>query len=245
MLREDCCVILPTYNNDKTLGSVIEGVLQITPHLIVVNDGSTDQTCTILKQFPTIEIVSYSKNRGKGNAIHLGFKKAVAAGFRYAITMDTDGQHFATDIPHFWNAIEKNPDALIVGSRSLKQENMPEKNTFANRFSNFWYHLQTWQKLPDTQSGFRLYPVKRMQKMHFFCKRYEAELEILVRATWKFIPIIPVQIKVYYAPDNERISHFRPFWDFFRISLLNTLFTILAFLYFYPKKGIRKLSDRA
>lgn len=240
MYRDDCCIILPTYNNGKTLRQVIKDVLELTSHIIVVNDGSTDQTSTVLASFPGIEIVSYPKNRGKGYAIHAGFKKARQLGYHYAITMDTDGQHFATDIPVFWEVIEKNPEALVVGSRSLAQENMPGKNSFANRFSNFWYHLQTLNKLPDTQSGFRLYPIHRMRKMRFFCRRYEAELEMLVRVTWRLIPVIPVKINVYYAPDSERISHFRPFWDFFRISLLNTLFTICAILYFYPKKLVSR-----
>lgn len=241
MYQTDCCIILPTYNNERTLAEVIRSVLSLTPHIIVINDGSTDQTTSLLKQFSEITIISYIKNRGKGHAIHEGFKMAQQLGYRYAITMDTDAQHFATDIPLFLTAIEQNPNALIIGSRSLNQENMPGKNSFANRFSNFWYHLQTLNRLPDTQSGFRLYPLNRMRGMRFFCNRYEAELEILVRVSWRFIPVIPIQISVYYAPDSERVSHFRPFWDFLRISLLNTLFSILALLYFYPKKLIFRI----
>ncbi|MCL2245800.1 MAG: glycosyltransferase family 2 protein, partial [Lentimicrobiaceae bacterium] len=152
-----------------------------------------------------------------------------------------DGQHFASDILLFKKAVEKNPDALIVGNRNLTQENMPKKNSFANKFSNFWFALQTGTKLPDTQTGFRLYPLEKMGSLRPFTSRYEAELEILVRCAWRGIKLVSVPIQVYYAPEEERVSHFRPGVDFFRISLLNTLFVVLALVYGYPAKWVRYL----
>ncbi|MDR3047144.1 MAG: glycosyltransferase family 2 protein [Bacteroidales bacterium] len=252
---QTCCLIIPTYNNASTLLQVIESAKTYSNYIIVVNDGSTDDTHALLQgmgengrdkgrmdeEEQIIEIVEYKINRGKGYALRCGFKRAVQAGFRYAITLDADGQHYASDIPRFIAAIAETPDALLVGSRFLEQENMPAKNSFANRFSNFWYHLQTLRYLPDTQSGFRLYPVQKMRRMHFFCNRYEAELEMLVRLSWRLIPVKAIPVSVYYAPAGERVSHFRPFLDFFRISLLNTLFTVVAVVYFYPKLLIWKL----
>ena len=246
---QTCCLIIPTYNNAATLLQVINSAKTYSDHIIIVNDGSTDDTHALLKEYAeretderkTIEVIEYEVNRGKGYALRCGFKRALQAGFRYAITMDADGQHYASDIPYFLTAITETPDSLLVGSRFLAQENMPAKNSFANRFSNFWYHLQTLRRLPDTQSGFRLYPIQKMHRMHFFCNRYEAELEMLVRLSWRFIPVKAIPISVYYAPAGERISHFRPFHDFFRISLLNTLFTIVAIVCFYPKLVIYRI----
>lgn len=118
---------------------------------------------------------------------------------------------------------------------------MPGGNTFANRFSNFWFRVQTGIDFPDTQSGFRLYPIQRMRKMHIYTHRYESELEMLVRAAWEGIPLRAIPIEVYYAPAGERVTHFRPFRDFARISVLNTVFVFGALLYGYPKMLYRRL----
>jgi hypothetical protein len=179
---------------------------------------------------------------GKGYALRQGFKRASETGFHYAVTIDSDGQHHGSDIEGFLEKVQQYPDSLIVGSRILKQENMPDGSTFANKFSNFWYRLQTGINLPDTQSGFRLYPLDKMAGMHFFTNRYEAELEMLVRASWSGINVLDVGISVYYPPLDERISHFRPFWDFFRISVLNTFLTIIALFYANPRRWILKLA---
>ena len=237
-----CCVIIPTYNNDATLKSVIADVSQYIGDVIVVNDGSTDTTDEILSQLEGISVISYKPNRGKGYALKQGFKSASGKGYSYAITIDSDGQHSASDINLFLTTIKEFPESMLIGQRNLHQTNMPGGNTFANKFSNFWYKLQTGINLPDTQSGFRLYPLKKLYKVHFLTTRYELELEILIRLAWRGVNIISLPINVYYPPSDERVSHFRPFWDFFRISLLNTYFTLLSFVYYHPKKLILNIS---
>ena len=197
--------------------------------MIIVNDGSTDETPEVLKTLSdTITIVSYAKNRGKGHALVEGFRKAKELGFTHAVTMDADGQHFADDIPLLLEEMKKDPEAIIVGSRNLTEENMPRQNTFANRFSNFWFHLQTGINLPDTQSGFRLYPLASLKGLSLITSRYEAELELLVFAAWAGISVKAVNVRVYYPPAEERVSHFRPVYDFFRISVLNTILCVMA-----------------
>lgn len=234
MEAEHICVVMPTYNNCGTLAGVIDDVLCYTTSLIVVNDGSTDQTAKILEAYSDrITIVSYLVNRGKGFALKRGFSAAVESGYHSAITLDSDGQHFARDLERFVEMAEQYPGSLLMGQRTT-EGTMPSQNSFANKFSNFWFTLQTAKKLNDTQNGFRLYPLKAMKGMRPYSYRYEAELELLVRSAWKGIPIYPVPVHVYYAPEGERVTHFRPGKDFFRISLLNTLFVFLAVLYGYP-----------
>ena len=236
------CAIIPTYNNEKTLSAVINSVLNYIPYVIVINDGSTDQTSEILNQYQRIvKIISYPKNKGKGYALKCGFDCAKQNGYQYALTIDSDGQHYAQDIDSFIKMAKKYPDALIIGNRNLTQDNMPKKNTFANKFSNFWFALQTGIKLPDTQTGFRLYPLKKMKYLRPFTSRYESELEMLVRCAWRGIKLISIPVGVYYAPKGERISHFRPGIDFLRISLMNTLFVFLAVIYGYPSRFFRYL----
>jgi len=235
------CIIIPVYNSEKLISDVLKSVLQYTENVIVINDGSTDGTLDIIKNFTEITLVTYSKNRGKGFALQCGFRKALEMNYTHAITMDADGQHIATDIPKLIEASEKQPDALIIGSRKFDNPNMPQGNIFANNFSNFWFMLQTGKRLPDTQTGFRVYPLKKIGKMRLFTNRYEAELEMLVRLSWRNVKIVSQPINVYYPPVKERLSHFRGGKDFFRISVLNTVLCVLAVVYGYPSMFIRKI----
>lgn len=237
-------VIIPTYNNAQTLRQVLDGVLEQGLELIVVNDGSTDHTLEVLAHYPQIEVISYTPNRGKGYALRMGLNRAVELGYRYAISIDSDGQHYPADIPIFLAAIEKEPNSLLIGARNLEAQNMPGKNSFANRFSNFWFRLETGIKLADTQSGYRLYPLEKIKQMHFFTGKYEFELEVIVQAAWRSIPVKNVPIRVYYPPSDERISHFRPLRDFTRISLLNSLLVLIALIWYWPWRFFTSLNRK-
>ncbi|MDR2358868.1 MAG: DUF2062 domain-containing protein [Prevotellaceae bacterium] len=237
-----CCVIIPVYNNAGTVAQVIAGAKQYAGTVIVVNDGSTDATAQVLATIPAITVLDYPKNKGKGYALRTGFRYALHNGFRYAITLDGDGQHYPSDIPRFAGAIEKADGALVTGLRKLRQENMPGKNTFANKFSNFWVWVETGKWLDDTQSGFRAYPLEPFAKAKYFTRRYDFELEILVRSAWKNIPIVAIPIRVRYAPKGDRVSHFKPVSDFLRISLLNVFLVLLALLWFRPFSFIRRMN---
>jgi glycosyltransferase involved in cell wall biosynthesis len=238
------CVLIPTYNNADTLADVIAAVAQSTHDIIVVNDGATDDTDHILSQFSFIKVVSYRPNHGKGYALKTGFRYALQQGFRYALTIDSDGQHYASDIPVFLEAARQQPDAVIIGARNMDQENVPGKSSFGNRFSNFWFWVETGLRLPDTQSGYRWYPLQPMATMKFFTTKYEFEIEVPVRLAWKGIAVKSVPVRVYYPPQEERISHFRPFKDFLRISILNTVLTLIALLWIHPRNFFRKLTSR-
>lgn len=242
---ERACVIVPTYNNEQTIVDVLCRIRAYTRNIIVVNDGSTPATMqAISAAFDASEkpeIVDYSPNRGKGYALMQGFRRALELGYRFAVTIDSDGQHFPEDIPAVMDCHLANKDALVVGSRNLTADNMPTKNTFANKFSNFWFHLQTGIRLEDTQSGYRVYPLEQINLKWPITPRYEAELELLVFSAWRGVPVTSVPVRVYYPPVGERVSHFRPFWDFFRISVLNSILTIVALLFYLPVKLLRSL----
>jgi len=242
--EKKCCVVIPTYNNDQTLKKIIHDVLAYTEQIIVVNDGSTDKTTEILQQFNQIDVVSYAKNRGKGYALRKGIRHAYEQGFKYAITIDSDGQHFASDLPKFVEKINTHPNAIMIGNRSMDKDGIPGKSSFGNRFSNFWFWFETGIRLPDTQSGFRLYPLEPLSKMRFFTRKYEFEIEVIVRAAWKGVEITTIPIEVYYAPKETRVSHFRPIRDFSRVSVLNTILVIYALLIVKPFHFIKKLNKK-
>ena len=236
-------VVIPTYNNGATLATVIDQVREYSQDMIVVNDGSTDKTVSILDSYPELFVITHPVNQGKGTALKHGLCHARKAGYRYAITIDSDGQHFATDIPKFVQAIEDEPDSLLVGARNLTSDNMPGKNTFANKFSNFWFTLETGLKLQDTQSGYRLYPLQKINvEKWYYTAKYEFELEVLVFTAWNGTPVKNIPVHVYYPPEGERISHFRPFQDFTRISILNTILVLITFLWIIPRNFFKKLS---
>jgi glycosyltransferase involved in cell wall biosynthesis len=231
---------MPTYNNATTVVQLIESILENTSNLIVVNDGSTDQSLYLLQSIQKpFTLISYTENKGKGWALRQGFAKALAMGFRNAITIDSDGQHFTTDLALFLNkleAIEK--PCLILGNRNMNQSGIPAKSNFGNRFSNFWFWVETGQKQADTQTGYRLYPIKSFEKMRFYTRKFEFEIEVLTRSAWRSIPIDSVNVQVKYFQGSDRVSHFRPFKDFTRISLLNTVLVLWALLYIKPRDFI-------
>lgn len=242
--EKNVCVVIPTYNNATTLSGVLQNVLAITSQVIVVNDGSTDNTLPILTSFAQITVVSYSNNRGKGYALRKGLEQAVKCGFDYAITIDSDGQHYADDLPGFLTMLDEHPNAIIIGARNMNQASVPGKSSFGNKFSNFWFWVETGIRRNDTQSGYRLYPVKALQHIKFYTNKFEFEIEVLVRAAWSDIEILEVPVKVYYPEKDERISHFRPFRDFSRISVLNTVLVTIAFLYIKPRDFFRSFKKK-
>lgn len=242
------CVLIPTYNNDKTLENVILSVLKYTSNIIVVNDGSNDNTGEILERFKDkVVVVSFLKNRGKGAALRKGLKKAEELGYEYAISLDSDGQHLPSEITIFLEKVKPGENILIIGNRDMTSANIPRRSLFGRNFSNFWVRLETGRDLPDTQSGYRLYTIAKMNRFHFFTTKYDFELESLVRWIWRGYSVECVNIKVYYPPAEERVSHFKGFKDNFRISLLNTGFVIITVICIVPRwffrataKGIKR-----
>lgn len=240
--RLGCALVIPTYNNGGTVARVVAEASRWCADVIVVNDGSTDNTAAELAKVPqNVEVTGYAdgKNRGKGHALIKGLRRASERGFRYALTMDADGQHFAADAAALLAEEEAHPGSFIIGARNIEADGMPRKNTFANKFSNFWFRLFTLVCLTDTQSGFRLYPLEAMRGMRFFTPRYEFEVEVAVRLAWRGARVVNVPIRVAYPPD--RVSHFRPGADFLRISALNTVLLLVAVLWFYPVRFWRWL----
>ena len=242
--RHAACVLIPTYNNAGSLAAVLNDVLSYTSHVIVVNDGATDDTQHVLSGFPQVRVISYAPNRGKGFALRTGLREAYRMGYAYAIVMDSDGQHYAHDLPRFLERLETLPGALIVGARNMQVDHVPQKSSFGNRFSNFWFWVNTGIRLPDTQSGYRLYPLQPLVRKKYITRKYEFEIEVMVRAAWSGVPVAAVPVSVYYPPPPERVSHFRPFRDFVRISMLNTVLVLIALLYIKPRDLLRMLYSR-
>jgi len=236
------CVIIPTYNNQGSLAGVIDRVLIQTDRIILVNDGSTDSTAQILKSYPQLDLIQIPANAGKGKALQEGFQRAIQKGYSHAITIDSDGQHFPEDIPRFLEALksEDTNQVLLIGARDMNQDSVPKKSSFGNKFSNFWFWFETGISLKDTQSGFRLYPMEPLKKLNLWTNKFEFEIEVIVKSAWKGMAVKNIPIQVHYDLE-KRVSHFRPFKDFARISVLNTVLVIIAIFYIKPRDLIRRV----
>lgn len=234
-------VLIPTYNNAPKLIGVLDSILELTSHVLVVNDGSTDETSQILEEYENIFTLQYEKNQGKGIALKKGLDWAIKRDYRYAISMDSDGQHLASDLEKFLDKVTEEPESMIIGARNMDTaEGVPGGSSFGHKFSNFWFQLETGKKLPDTQSGFRLYPLSQIKNMRFYTTKYEFEIESIVRLSWRGVKMLWVPIRVEYPED--RITHFRKFWDFFRISILNSVLVLIALLWIKPRDLFRRIA---
>lgn len=237
------CVVIPVFNNESTIVDVVTRTLDFCEDVFVVCDGCTDGTIDRLAPLrDRLRLLVLPRNGGKGRALKAGFRAALEAGFAYAITLDADGQHYPEDIPLLLGANRACPGSIIVGCRQgLRNAARSAGSSFANSFSNFWFFLQTLRPLKDTQTGYRLYPLRKLKGLSLLTSRYEAELELLVFASWHGVRIVNRDVRVYYPPEEERVSHFRPFADFARISLLNTVLCLFALVYGLPLTILRTL----
>lgn len=243
-------LVLPTYNNASTLERVLREVFDHIPagmRVVVVNDGSTDRTAELLQRFPEAVVIDLGENRGKGEALCTGFHYARVNGYTHVVTMDTDGQHFASDIPKFLEVLQTNPLAIWLGDRQLLTSmvpNVPQSSVFGCRFSNFWVWLETGQWLPDTQSGFRCYPVAGSPFSSLKAKRYDFEIEILAHSAWAGFPLRSLPIGVHYPPPAQRVSHFHPLRDNARLTWTHTrlcthrILDLLRLKPFFQKGGV-------
>jgi predicted LPLAT superfamily acyltransferase/glycosyltransferase involved in cell wall biosynthesis len=233
------CLCIPTYNNAKTIEEVVVDCLQKTQYpLLVVDDGSDEPVEGLLRSSQAREamesgrlrVLRFAQNQGKGAALRAAILDCVSHGFTHLFSIDGDGQHLTSEIPKLVELAHQHPWDLIVGCRKLSGATVPTSTVFGRKFSNFWVNFQTGTPIRDSQSGFRLYPLFHLQNMSFWTRKYDFEIEVLIRLLWKGVAIREAEIDVYYPPKDERISHFNKFWDNARISILNTALVLISML---------------
>jgi len=222
------CVVVPVYNHALTVRQVVRGARQVLP-VIVVNDGSTDATAESLAEEVDLEVLTLPRNQGKGAALVAGFRRALELGYTHAITLDADGQHPVEALPALAAACRDQPQALIVGVRDLKAAGAPRGRRVTNAFSNFWFRVETGVALHDTQSGLRCYPLETIANLRVRASRYAWELEILVRAAWSGVQLLPLRVGVDYQAPTSRLSHFHPVRDLLQVSRLHSSLAMQAF----------------
>ncbi|EKD27417.1 MAG: hypothetical protein ACD_79C00729G0002 [uncultured bacterium] len=234
-------VCIPVYNNADTIFAVAERVLKFTSNVVVVNDGSNDCDLEKILTPLNIKILSHKKNMGKGKAIMSGARFVEKQGGIYMVTMDADGQHNPEDMPKLVNLIDGNENAVVIGSRDFSGKNIPSSSRFGRKFSDFWVHLETGIHVNDTQSGFRVYPVKLLNSLKASSTHYDFEIEILVKLIWKRVKVSNVLISVFYPEKEKRVSHFKPFLDNLRISLTHMKLVCRRLLPIFEKNSFKDM----
>lgn len=237
------CVVIPTYNNARTLADVVRGATVACESVVVVDDGSTDDTPAILAMFDGIDVLRHDRNRGKGAALRTGLSAALKRGFTHAITLDSDGQHHPEDIAPMIAAAVASPTALILGARDLRAAGAGPGSRIGCANSNFWVWVETGFRLSDTQTGFRVYPLTAVGRIAFLTEGFDFEIEVLVRAAWIGVPLQSHPVAVTYFRGADRVSHFRPWRDFLRIARLNC--RLVAQRLFLPSPALHLFSLRA
>jgi len=195
---------------------VVQEALQLGFPVFVVDDGSTDALTEELKPYKDIHRLRHAVNLGKGAALLTGFAEAAKVA-EWAITMDADGQHRAEDALSLLATLPEKGPILVVGRRQgMSGENVPWSSRFGRKFSNFWVWVSGGPLLHDSQSGFRIYPLPEVLRLGVEARRFQFEVEVLVKARRQGLAVIERPVRVIYQPRGQRVSHFRPFVDFFR-----------------------------
>jgi glycosyltransferase involved in cell wall biosynthesis len=212
-------IVIPAYNHGTKVRWVVEKCLRLPVPVIVVDDGSTDSTPDVLASLSGVTVITHKKNQGKGASLLTGFAAALKFA-DWAITIDADGQHDPDDIPSLISLIQAIPVGqrpLVIGKREgMGHGNAPWTSHWGRRFANFWVWTSCGRWFSDSQSGFRVYPLPETLYLGTKAKRYQFEVEVLVRAVWLGIPIIEAPVHALYGVPGERVSHFRPWLDFWR-----------------------------
>lgn len=221
--------VIPAFDAAKTVATVVNDLQQSAPRgqasplIIVVDDGSSDDTCTLAARAGAT-VLRHASNRGKGVALRTGFNRALELGALVAVSLDADGQHPAKEA---WSLAEHpaSPATLLLGVRDLQAAGAPRLNQTSNQISNFFLSRFGGKPLQDTQCGLRRYPLERTVRASASANGYAYEAEVLLLAVLEQWPIVEVPIDVIYPPETERITHFHNVKDPARIvaAVLRTL----------------------
>jgi len=206
------CVVIPTYNEDKTISELIDKIRSLGLDIVIVDDGSTDNTAKIAAEKGVL-LIRNEKNEGKGSSLIKGFNYSLDKGFDAVICMDGDGQHLPEEIPNFIHLAEHSTSSIFVGNRMSKTRNMPFIRMLTNRFMSWFISQVARQKIYDTQCGFRLIKNDVLRKVGLKTSKFEIESELLIQASRLGFKIESVPIKSVYAGEKSQIN---PFLDTIR-----------------------------
>ncbi len=228
-LNNKIAILIPAYNEEARIKKVVRGCLKYKLDILIINDGSTDNTAIVIKKIPgpngsKIILVEHNINRGKGQALITGFEYIVKHNYTGVITLDADGQHDVNEIASFLKvAGEEDPD-IIVGNRLGETEGMPLVRLLTNVFTSWVISKIAGRRISDVQSGYRYINNKALRTIKLETRNFDTEAEILIRASWFDYNIKNIPIKTIYLENT--VSHVNPITD--TIKFFKLVFKSLA-----------------
>jgi len=244
-------VLIPSYNPGAKVFETVQGAREQWNPVWVVVDGSTDGTAEALQALaqtdPGLRVLIRSKNGGKGSAVLDGTVEALRAGYTHVLTMDSDGQHPPERIRDFMATSAEKPASMVLGV-SLFDDSAPSVRVKGRRISNYWANVETFDAgIQDSLFGFRVYPAEplvRIMQSHFWMRRFDFDVEIVVRLSWSGIEAINLPAKVrYFRPEEGGVSHFNYLRDNVLLTSMHLrLFT--AFIIRLPFLMVRRATQR-
>jgi glycosyltransferase involved in cell wall biosynthesis len=215
-MTERVMVLIPAYNAARSVGDVVRASKEIVRDVVVVNDGSRDDTASVARAAGA-EVVDHPQNRGKGGALKTGFAHAIKNGYDVVVTLDADGQHLPREIPKFLKSREETKADLIIGGRSHLFGEMLPRRRLANRFSAWSIAKASGTKVTDSQSGFRLYSANLLRNVRLRTEGFDLESEVIVRAGVGGFKVLTIPIDLGFV-DGVSTSHYKPLKDTLRIA---------------------------
>ena len=217
----DFSIVIPAYNEEATIYDVVQRALNQCNKVIVIDDGSSDNTISKLDGLP-ITLIKHETNQGKAASLWDGFTAALKDDINFIITLDGDNQHAPEDISLLMEKSALHPDQIIIGARLADKSSIPAKRYYANKIANFWIAWAAGYPLSDSQSGFRLYPASLFKGLNISTSKSSSfvfESEVIIKAAQRGIYSQPVPIPAVYTA-NARPSHFRGVRDITLITLM-------------------------
>lgn len=214
-MKEGICVLVPSYNEERAIGSIIRSLRQRGLTIYVVDDGSTDRTAEIASAEGAV-VVRHRLNKGKGASIREGFAHILKKGFQSVLVMDGDNQHEVDDIDAFLKRMEETEADMVIGNRMEMTGRMPPGRVWTNRFMSGLISFIAGQRIPDTQCGFRIIKTRVLENIKLESSNYEIESEMIIKAARKGYRIESVPIETIYEDEKSRIN---PILDTLRFFL--------------------------
>lgn len=222
--HDDIAVVIPAYNAGARLEPVLSKILAVIPkrHVIVVDDGSTDQTHEVAVA-TGVEVITHPTNCGKGAALKSGFAHAMAwPQIQAVITIDADGQHDPKHVPEFIRASRASSVDLLIGCRTLRWPVMPFFRVLSNRMTSALVSRRLGQRIPDSQSGYRLHSRRLLEQIKLDTAGYETESELLLKAVRAKMQLGFIPIATIYSGETSHIHGWRDTWRFIKMWLTQT-----------------------
>jgi glycosyltransferase involved in cell wall biosynthesis len=220
------CALIPAFNEAPHIANVVERARQHVAEIVVIDDGSGDGTAEIARAAGAT-CLQLPENRGKASALRAGIAYARDRNFTHVITLDGDGQHLPEDIPVILGVAEETGADLVIGARCFDRALMPRSRYFSNTVGSRLASALVGCEIRDSQSGFRLFRLDRLNGAKLRSRYYELEMEILIKMARSGCTIAHAPIRMVYD-DGQTRSKMKPVRDTVRVCLWSLAFRFLG-----------------